>query len=66
MNLKVGQDELTDADRENPEWGQWRSYRVEPLTVESGLNTLEVNLAGDPLTTCVIHDVHLRINYENV
>ncbi len=44
-------------------WGQWCEYEVDPGTVIAGSNRIDVAVAGDSLTPCMIHDVQLRISY---
>ena len=44
-------------------WGQWCEYEVDPETVIAGSNRIDVTVAGDRLTPCMIHDVQLRISY---
>lgn len=44
-------------------WRQWCEYEVDPETVIAGSNRIDVTVAGDSLTPCMIHDVQLRISY---
>ena len=44
-------------------WRQWCEYQVDPKTVTTGPNRIDMTIDGDNLTPCTIHDVQLRISY---
>ena len=43
----------------------WQEYALDPRIVKKGRNTLEITLTADTdfKHPCVVHDVHLRIDY---
>lgn len=42
---------------------QWQEYGINPESVKKGVNSLEITLSDANEGACILHDVHLRIDY---